>query len=205
MPDAPLSPFAGTEPRLDPAFAGAERIALDAMSWIEVVRGWVTGGETLLTRLRAGAPFEQRRRRMYDELVVEPRLTAEYQTLDAVPEPFLLDLVAALSGHYAVPYDGLWINLYRDERDSTGWHGDRATCRQPECLVPVLSLGATRRFLLRPRDGGVSTALTVADGDLVVMGGRCQADWRHCVPKQARPAGARISVNFSSRWQAGRA
>ena len=44
--------------------------------------------------------------------------------------------------------------------------------------------------------------LTPTDGDLVVMGGRCQTDWRHCVPKQARPAGMRISINFSSTLQA---
>jgi hypothetical protein len=34
------------------------------------------------------------------------------------------------------------------------------------------------------------------------MSGRCQRDWLHSVPKQARPAGPRVSVNFSSRFQA---
>jgi alkylated DNA repair dioxygenase AlkB len=65
----------------------------------------------------------------------------------------------------------------------------------------VLSLGAERRFLVRPVDGGASTVLRPVAGDLVVMGGRCQTDWRHCVPKQATPAGPRISVNFSAREQ----
>ena len=41
---------------------------------------------------------------------------------------------------------------------------------------------------------------TVA-GDLIVMGGRCQRDWRHCVPKQATPSGPRISVNFAASSQ----
>jgi alkylated DNA repair dioxygenase AlkB len=40
-------------------------------------------------------------------------------------------------------------------------------------------------------------SLTVSSGDLVVMGGRCQRDWRHSVPKQASPAGPRISINFA--------
>jgi len=66
----------------------------------------------------------------------------------------------------------------------------------------VLSLGAPRRFLLKPRGGGSSVALTPIDGDLVVMGGRCQTDWRHCVPKQSRAADVRISINFSSTLQA---
>ncbi|MER5997752.1 hypothetical protein ABT120_04210 [Nonomuraea angiospora] len=66
------------------------------------------------------------------------------------------------------------------------------------------TFAGARRFLLKPRTGGRSVALTPAGGDLVVMGGRCQRDWRHCVPKQTAPAGVRISVNFSSRLQATR-
>jgi alkylated DNA repair dioxygenase AlkB len=65
----------------------------------------------------------------------------------------------------------------------------------------VLSLGATRRFLLKPAGGGRSTALTPESGDLIVMGGRCQRDWRHSVPKQARETGPRISLNFQSTYQ----
>jgi alkylated DNA repair dioxygenase AlkB len=68
-------------------------------------------------------------------------------------------------------------------------------------MVPVLSLGATRRFLLKARAGGPSTVLRPAGGDLVVMGGRCQGDWLHSVPKQTRPAGARVTLNFQSTWQ----
>ena len=63
--------------------------------------------------------------------------------------------------------------------------------------MPVLSLGATRRFLIRPAEGGKSVSLAAASGDLIVMGGRAQRDWRHSVPKQATPAGPRISINFA--------
>ena len=138
---------------------------------------------------------------MVNRMVVEPRLTAEYTDLANAPEPMLHTAAAALSSHYGVPYDGLWLNVYRDHHDGTGWHGDWPTCKRDECIVPVLSLGVTRRFLLKPRQGGRSIVLTPAGGDLVVIG-RCQRDWRHCVPKQATSAGARISVNFSSRLQA---
>ena len=197
-----LSLFTDPEPACDETFARVERLWLDETSWVEIVQGWVTGGDTLLRRLAATAPFEQRRRWIYNEQVAEPRLTAEYRDVTAVPDPFLVTLSGALSRHYGVAYDGLWMNLYRDHRDSTGWHGDRATCKRAECVVPVLSLGATRRFHLKSRAGGSSTVLVPTSGDLVVMGGRCQTDWRHCVPKQARPAGPRISINFSSTAQA---
>lgn len=92
-----------------------------------------------------------------------------------------------------------WMNLYRDNNDGTGWHADRLAKQDHEATIPVLSLGATRRFLIRPIAGGNSTVLTLNGGDLVVMGGRCQRDWQHSVPKQKTAAGARISLNFQSR------
>ena len=68
----------------------------------------------------------------------------------------------------------------------------------------MLSLGASRRFLLKSRAGGASVVLRPAAGDLIVMGGRCQRDWFHSVPKAADCGGARISVNFQSYEQAQR-
>lgn len=187
--------YTDDSPTLVGSFTRAVRRPLDDTSWVEVVPGWLAGGEKLMAQLLASVPFEQRRRWMYNRVVDEPRLTAEYADLASAPEPLLADLARHLSHHYGVPYDGVWINLYRDHHDSTGWHGDRPTCKRHECIVPVLTLGATRRFLLKPRTGGASIVLTPTDGDLVVMGGRCQTDWRHCVAKQNRPAGMRISIN----------
>lgn len=96
------------------------------------------------------------------------------------------------------------VNLYRNGSDSTGRHRDRFSCRRPECIVPVLTLGATRRFQLKPRAGGASLSFSPNSGDLIVMGGRCQQDWVHGVPKLPEVLEPRISVNFQSSTQAGR-
>jgi alkylated DNA repair dioxygenase AlkB len=194
--------FSVAAPEIDRSFRAATRTWLDADSWVELVPAWLMGSDAMLERLVAAAPWQQRQRWMYDRIVDEPRLTAEYPTLDDLPDPMLVEAAAVLSEHYGVPYDGLWINFYRDHRDSTSWHGDRPSCKRPECIVPVLTLGACRRFLVKHRDGGPSHVFLPAGGDLVVMGGRCQLDWRHSVPKQARPLGARVSVNFQSTLQA---
>ena len=187
---------------LDESFAGATRIGLDDRSWVEVVPGWLRGSDALLEVLLHAVAWEQRTRWMYDRVVDEPRLTAEITDLGAAPHAILRDAAALLSTHYRVPYDGLWLNLYRDEHDSTSWHGDRISCRRSECIVPVLTLGAQRRFLLKSRRGGPSIRFAPAAGDLLVMGGRCQRDWQHCVPKVARACGLRVSINFQSRLQA---
>jgi alkylated DNA repair dioxygenase AlkB len=63
----------------------------------------------------------------------------------------------------------------------------------------MLSLGAPRRFLVRRADAGPSTVFTPAGADLIIMKGCCQRDWQHFVPKQKALAGARMSLNFSSR------
>ena len=190
---------------VDASFATAKRMAIDAHSWVEVVPGWMSGSKLLFERLANAVPWRQHDRKLFDMTVTEPRLTAEYRHLRNVPEKALLDLTHALSQHYGVAYDSLWLNFYRDGQDSTGWHRDRFSCRRPECIVPVLTLGATRRFLIKPRAGGASVAFKPGSGDLVVMGGRSQQDWVHSVPKEPGIAEARISVNFQSSAQARRA
>ena len=66
-------------------------------------------------------------------------------------------------------------------------------------VVCILSLGSTRTFLLRPDGGGPSLSYALHGGDLLVMGGTCQRTWEHAVPKAARAAGPRISVQYRPR------
>ena len=131
-------------------------------------------------------------------MVTEPRLTAEYPVIADAPLPVLHYLTEVLSEHYQRPYARLWMNWYRDNDDGTGWHVDRPQNQLAETVIPVLSLGATRRFLIRPEGGGPSTTIVTHGGDLVVMGGRCQKDYQHSVPKQKQPAGAPLSLNFAT-------
>ncbi|MBB5163130.1 alpha-ketoglutarate-dependent dioxygenase AlkB [Mycobacterium sp. AZCC_0083] len=194
------------------AFDGATDHQLDEESSITQVHGLVTGHDELLRQLGELAGWEQRRRWMYNREVDEPRLTHEYRDLATAPA-FLVELAAALGEYCGVPYDGIWMNWYRDHRDSTSWHADRPANVPQTAIVPVLSLGATRRFLIRPNTGGRShppslrspqrTTFVPAGGDVLIMRGRCQRDWVHSVPKQQSPAGPRISVNFSSSTQVG--
>jgi alkylated DNA repair dioxygenase AlkB len=189
---------------IDDTFGTATRTRLDTHSWIEVVPDWLSGSDTLFALLENGVPWKQHYRRLFDQNFLEPRLTAEYRDIRAVPHRPVIDIAAALSDHYGISYDSVWLNLYRDGRDSTGWHRDRFSCRQSECVVPVLTLGAKRRFLLRPRTGGSALVFVPRSGDLIVMGGRCQEDWVHGVPRMPAVLAPRISVNFQSSAQARR-
>ncbi len=183
------------------SFRHGTRVDLDHGSWLEHHRGWLDSHVELFQELSMLSTWEQRTRWMFSKVVAEPRLTAEFRSLPEAPAS-LIRLAKVLSDHYDVDYDSAWLNLYRDQNDSTSWHADRPSCKREHCIVPVLSLGESRRFLIRAKDGGSSRPFVVEAGDLIVMGGRCQKDWVHSVPKESRPRGTRISVNFGSSFQA---
>ncbi|MFD5762697.1 alpha-ketoglutarate-dependent dioxygenase AlkB, partial [Streptomyces sp. NPDC127044] len=95
------------------------------------------------------------------------------------------------------PFTTAGLCYYRDGRDSVAWHGDRiGRGAREDTMVAILSVGAPRDLLLRPRRGGETVRRPLGHGDLIVMGGSCQRTWEHAIPKTARAAGPRISVQF---------
>src|ERR1700759_1391323 len=152
-----LDLFDGGEIPPDESFGPAQRVWRDATSWVEHVPGWLGGSHQLLDTLRDSAGWEQRERWMYTRMVTEPRLTAEYPVLAAAPQPELRRIPAVLSAHYGVDYDRAWMNFYRDHQDGTGWPAYRPAHPPEHASGPGLSLGATRRFLIRPQAGGPGT------------------------------------------------
>jgi alkylated DNA repair dioxygenase AlkB len=191
--------FDGGVPALDVSYAALHRIRLDDRSWVDYCPGWLAGSDVVFAELAEHARWQQRTVHIYDRKLPEPRLTAGWST-DAgdadVPE-ILVSMADALSARYTVGLDRVWVNLYRDGADSVAWHGDRNRLVMTRPLVATVSLGARRRFLLRPR--GTSRALHRLEpghGDLVVMGGECQAEWEHTVPKTKQRVGARMSVTI---------
>jgi alkylated DNA repair dioxygenase AlkB len=191
--------FDGGTPTLDVSYTGIRRIVLDDRSWVDYCPNWLAGSDEVFDLLAGEARWQQRTVKMYDRLLPEPRLTAGWSADAASTDapPILCDMASALSARYAVGFDRIWVNLYRFGADSVAWHGDRNRLVMTRPVVATVSLGGRRKFLLRPR--GTSRALHRLEpghGDLVVMGGACQAEWEHTVPKTAKRVGARMSVTI---------
>jgi alkylated DNA repair dioxygenase AlkB len=184
--------FGDREPAPDPAFTDLERIELDPMSWIDYAPGWMVGDARLFEFLTESVSWQQPEVRMYDKMVRTPRLVGQ---VDAGSHPVLEAMVGILSDHYRVPMDHVSAGWYRIGGDSVAWHGDRIARELPHSIVATVSLGGPRRFLIRPKGGGQSRAFDLGGGDLVVMGGACQRDWEHTVPKVAS-APPRIALMF---------
>lgn len=195
-----LALFGNEEPRIDPSFTRLERIALREGAWVDVVRGWLSGDGVLFALLRARMPWRSEKRVMYDRTLEVPRQYAVIENAARV-HPVLASMRSALDERYRTSFARSSVALYRDGRDSVAWHGDYVARRMREALVATVSVGAPRRFLLRPTGGGASTSITLGWGDLVVMGGTCQRTYQHAIPKVAK-ADPRIAIMFRPVWDA---
>ncbi|MEU9291921.1 alpha-ketoglutarate-dependent dioxygenase AlkB [Streptomyces sp. NPDC048275] len=180
---------------------GLHRTVLGDGAWIDLMPLWLGGADALFARLVAEVPWRAERRQMYEHVVDVPRLLAYYRAGDTLPHPVLDEARDALSAHYAdelgEPFTTAGLCYYRDGRDSVAWHGDRiGRGAREDTMVAILSVGAPRDLLLRPRHGGDTVRRPLGHGDLIVMGGSCQRTWEHAIPKTARAAGPRISIQF---------
>jgi alkylated DNA repair dioxygenase AlkB len=194
----------GEETGPGPLGASVQRTDLTRGAWIDIRQGWISGSDALFERLRQAVPWHAEQRQMYDRVVDVPRLTKFYDEAEPLPDPVLLEARQALDAHYAEelgePFRTAGLCLYRDGRDSVAWHGDTiGRGRTEDTMVAILSVGTPRALLLKPAEGGSVLRFEVGHGDLLVMGGSCQRTWLHAVPKTARPAGPRISIQFRPR------
>ncbi len=176
--------------------AGIQRIGLGAGAWVDHLPGWLTDDLEVFDALCDHVPWRQGNRMMYQRAVDVPRLTAWCTDPQQLPHPTLVRAFHALNSHYGPEqFETAGLCRYRDGRDSVAWHGDRIRHRRQETVIAIVSVGAARPLLLRPRGGGPSRSFRLGHGDLFVMGGTCQTTWEHAVPK-VRTAGPRISVQY---------
>jgi hypothetical protein len=188
----------GSEPiSFDHEFGGLNRIQLDTEAWLDYCPMWLNGDLTLFDVLVDGADWSQPVVRMYERDVRTPRLVAR---IDQDIHPVVPVLIEALSDRYSIQMDQVSAGWYRDGNDSVAWHGDRIARERPRAIVATVSLGAARRFLIKPKEGGRARAFSLGHGDLVVMGGSCQRTWEHAVPK-VTSAGPRIALMFRHRYE----
>lgn len=172
-------------------------------AWIDVRPGWASSVE-LFDRLVDTVDWRAERRQMYDRVVDVPRLVRFYSENESWPDPAMTHAKDALDVHYrgelGETFATAGMCYYRDGSDSVAWHGDNiGRSAVEDTMVAILSLGATRQLMLRPRGGGASLKFTLGHGDLIVMGGSCQRTWEHAVPKSTRATGPRVSVQFRPR------
>jgi alkylated DNA repair dioxygenase AlkB len=198
---------------ISPGSLGGVRIALAPECWALHHSAFLAGDEAnrLHTELQQELAWEQRAIVLYGRKVLQPRLIAwagalpyRYSGQTLPPRPFTRTVAALaerVQGHTGVAFNHVLANRYRDGRDSMGLHADAEPELGPLPVVATLSFGTARRLVVVPRrrrqgNNDQRRDFTLAAGDLFVMGGACQRDLRHGIPRQPAVTGERISLTF---------
>lgn len=168
-----------------------------------------------LAGLVAELAWEEQRFRIFGRSLPMPRLIAmygpvgyRYSGVVHPPRPLtprleaIRDAVEATTG---LVFNSVLANLYRDGRDSVGWHRDSDYAHGGQAAIASLSFGAVRRFEVRERAGSATAAIDLEPGSLLVMDADAVARWAHRVPKTTRPVGPRVNLTFRQMVAASRA
>ena len=180
---------------------------------LAIVDDWLAPAhaDALFARLQETVPWENHRIRMFGREVASPRLscwigdpqaTYVYSRTRFEPHPWspVLATLNERVGHACgVRFNSVLANLYRDGADAMAWHSDHEPELGERPVIASLSLGATRRFLLRTRRGRGDAhrlELRLAHGSLLRMGGDTQRRYQHALPRMARVTAPRINLTF---------
>lgn len=144
-------------------------------------------------------PWAQYRRKMYDKIVPDPRLTAWYGkdgTNDWTPE--LLAIKSKVEAEVGIQFNGVLLNYYRDGNDSVSWHSDTLPASGKTTPIASVTFGETRIFKVRhkTRKDIQQLDIPLTHGGLLLMGETMQLHYEHHIPKTAKKIGPRINLTF---------
>lgn len=160
-------------------------------------------------KLRIETPWQNDDIKVFGKVYAQPRLTAlyanndkpySYSNITMKPNVFnktLLEIKLKIEKYIPKNFTTCLLNLYRDGKDSNGWHADNEKELGKNPVIASVSLGAERMFHLKHNT--ISSAkhkMLLEHGSLLIMQGETQHTWKHQVPKTAKPVGERINLTF---------
>jgi len=164
--------------------------------------------DRLFTELLEKIAWQQEHIRLYGKSHRVPRLTAwygdagccyTYSGIRRYPTPWIPVLLAIrnrIERIAGIHFNSVLLNLYREGRDSMGWHSDAERELGENPVIASVSFGGPRRFLLRHKGGAHKAAIILTHGSLLLMGGTTQHYWQHRVPKTRKAVPPRINLTF---------
>ncbi|MCY4472742.1 MAG: alpha-ketoglutarate-dependent dioxygenase AlkB [Kistimonas sp.] len=199
------------EAEAEPVSQTAEVLELDTGTFVYHWPQWLPPrrADRLFRSLYEHTPWRQETLFLFGRQHAVPRLQAwfgdpdasySYSGISLTPLPWPADLQAIrdrLCRLIQVPFNGVLVNLYRDGRDSMGWHSDNEPELGSRPVIASLSLGERRRFRLRQiRNKKRIHTLGLDHGSLLVMAAGVQEAWQHQVPRTAAACQPRINMTF---------
>jgi len=173
--------------------------------------------EEVLERLISDVPWEQRTVTLWGKQRPQPRMIAwygdpgcdySYSGIHLKPlrwTELLCSLKQSVEAAADFSVNSGLLNLYRDHRDSMGFHSDDEPELGPRPTIASLSLGADRTFVLKHKSKQVKPVrLRLESGSLLLMKGDTQRHWLHGINKQTAPCGPRVNLTFRHILSPGR-
>ncbi len=164
----------------------------------------------LFETLRREIPWQQDDIRVFGKTYPQPRLTAlfanngkpyAYSNITMTPHTFTEDLLQIKEKiERLLPetsFTTCLLNLYRDGRDSNGWHADDESVLGRNPVIASVTLGEERPFHFKhKKNPSLKHKMILENGSLLIMKAETQHRWLHQVPKTTRPIGERINLTF---------
>lgn len=164
---------------------------------------------TYFDNLKATVAWQQDDITVFGKVHPQPRLTAlfgndektySYSNITMYPNKFggkLLKLKQEIELKTQKVFTTCLLNLYRDGKDSNGWHSDDEKELGKNPVIASISLGEERYFHLRhKKDKNLKQKILLQHGSLLLMQGPTQHFWQHQIPKTSRKIGERINLTF---------
>ncbi len=166
-------------------------------------------GDYFMRVLLEKTPWQQDDITVFGKTYPQPRLTAlyginkkpySYSNITMHPLLFTKDLseikhlIEKLTN---TKFTSCLLNLYRDGKDSNGWHADNEPELGKNPVIASLSLGEERWFHLKHRSNKeLKTKLLLQHGSLLIMKGETQHNWLHQIAKTKKQLTPRINLTF---------
>ena len=165
--------------------------------------------EHFYSKLSETIPWQQDPITVFGKTYDQPRLTAlhanntkpySYSGITMYPNQMTTELTAIYERIRTVSsleFTSVLLNLYRDGKDSNGWHADNEKELGRSPSIASVSFGAQRFFHLKHRTiKEARLKVLLHSGSLLLMEGDTQEKWLHQIPKTAKPIQPRINLTF---------
>lgn len=163
----------------------------------------------LFDKLTNEVPWQQDNIRVFGQTHPQPRLTAlygndgktyGYSNIVMHPHkwnPLLLSIKNEVDAICENNFTTVLLNLYRNGKDSNGWHADNEKELGQNPIIASASFGAERFFHLQHNTNKEwKQKILLEHGSLLLMKGTTQHFWKHQIAKTAKPIGPRINLTF---------
>jgi len=165
--------------------------------------------DELFQKLLNETPWQHDEITIFGKKILQPRLTClfgnegkpySYSGLTMYPKPWNISIMFLKTEIEKIcnqNFTTILANLYRNEKDSNGWHADNEKELGRDPIIASISLGETRKFQIKHNTNKENKCnLDLTHGSLLLMKEGSQIHYKHQLPKSTSVKNARINLTF---------